>query len=53
MGQTSDQIGELLLESQAILSVPFEFLWCDKLDGGINNLREKTMVSVRRVQTER
>lgn len=47
MVRTSDQIRELLLESQAILRVPIELLWCDYLDGGINNLLEKTMVSER------
>ena len=46
---TSDQIGELL-ENQTLLSVPLEFLWCDDLDGGIDNL-EKATVSVRTVQT--
>ena len=39
--RTSDQIGELFLESQAILRVPLELLWCDKLDSGINNLGRK------------
>ena len=52
MVPTSDQIGEPLLESQKIFSVPLEFLWCDELDGGIDNL-EKATVSVRRMQTKR
>ena len=52
MTQTSNQIRELLLEGQTILREPIEFLWCDHLDGGINDLREKAMVSEQRVKTE-
>jgi len=50
--RTGDQIRELLLESQAILREPLEFLWCDYLDGGIDNLSEGTVVSVQGVRTE-
>jgi hypothetical protein len=53
MARTSDQLRELLLEGKTILREPIKFLWRDHLDGGINDLREKAMVSEERVKTER
>lgn len=52
MVRTSDQIGELLLESQAIFREPIEFLWGNHLDGGINDLQEETMVSGKEVANQ-
>jgi hypothetical protein len=52
MARTSDQLRELLLEGKTILREPIKFLWRDHLDGGINDLREKAMVSEQRVKTE-
>jgi hypothetical protein len=43
--RTSDQVGELLLESQTILGEPVEFFWGDYLDGGIDYLWRKPMVN--------